>query len=222
VTLLYAPFTLAISPLITERDFLPVYPLAMLFISATVLPHTRYVLHIIPPLMIVWVFNHDDGWDTERDYHRQLLREVVTVTKPGELLLDLKGETVFRPRPTFYALEQVTRDLISRGLIPDAAAADVVRRRCYVATRDASFFPPLTRAFLNRNFLSIGKLRVAGQRVKEGAFTIAIPGPYTVIDEHGRPLQSGTFTAGPHRANDPQRARFVVWSPALQRGFKPL
>jgi hypothetical protein len=222
VTLLFAPFTLAVTPLVTERDFLPIYPIAMTFLAAAILPRTRFLLHAIPPLMILWVFAHDDGWVPERDYHRTLLREVVRLTRPGELLLDLKGETVFRPRPTFYALEQVSRDLIARGLVPDHAARDVVQRRCYVATRDASFFPAATRAFLNRNFVSIGTLRVAGQRIEHGTFTIAIPGPYTVVDERGLTLERGTYEAGTHVAKDGQRARFVVWTPALLRGYKPL
>jgi hypothetical protein len=222
VGLLFGPFTLAVSPLVTERDFLPIYPVAMMFLAATILPHLRIFRHAVPALMILWVFRHDDGWDTERDYHRQLLRETVAVTRPGELLLDLKGETVFRPRPTFYALEQVTRDLIARGLIPDTAARDVVSRRCYVATRDASFFPPATRAFLKQHFVSVGSLRVAGQRIANGTFSIAVPGPYTVIDAAGRPLERGTYAAGVHAANAGGNARFVVWTPALERGFKPL
>ncbi|HEX8618503.1 MAG TPA: glycosyltransferase family 39 protein [Thermoanaerobaculia bacterium] len=220
--LLFGPFTLAVSPLVTERDFLPIYPIAMMFVAATILPHLRILRHAVPALMILWVFAHDDGWDTERDYHRQLLRETVAVTRPGELLLDLKGETVFRPRPTFYALEQVSRDLIARGLIADTAARDVVSRRCYVATRDASFFPPVTRAFLNQHFVSVGSLRVAGQRITNSTFSIAVPGPYTVIDAAGRPLERGTYAAGTHAAKAGANARFVVWSPALERGFKPL
>jgi hypothetical protein len=222
VAVLFGPFTLAVSPLVTERDFLPIYPIVMTFLAATILPRTRSLLHVIPPLMILWVFSHDDGWEPQFDYHRTLLREVVGLTRPGELLLDLKGETVFRPRPTFYALEQVSRDLIARGLVPDNAARDVVRHRCFVATRDASFFPPATRAFLNRHFISVGTLRVAGQRLEQGTFTIAIPGPYSVIDEHGRTLERGTYAAGTHTAKAGARARFVVWTPALLRGYKPL
>ncbi|MEA2463512.1 MAG: hypothetical protein QOJ98_1259, partial [Acidobacteriota bacterium] len=222
VTVLFGPFTLAVSPLVTERDFLPIYPMAMMFIAATVLPRMRFLIHAVPPLMILWVFSHDDGWEPQLDYHRTLLREVVSLTRPGELLLDLKGETVFRPRPTFYGLEQVSRDLIARGLIPDHAARDVVRRRCYVATRDASFFPPVTRAFLNQHFISVGTLRVAGQRIANGTFTIAVPGPYTVLDERGRALERGTYEAGRHAAKAPGQARYVVWTPAVERGYKPL
>jgi hypothetical protein len=222
VTVLFGPFTLAVSPLVTERDFLPIYPMAMMFIAAAVLPRLRFLVHAIPPLMILWVFSHDDGWEPRLDYHRTLLREVVSLTRPGELLLDLKGETVFRPRPTFYALEQVSRDLIARGLVPDNAARDVVRRRCYVATRDASFIPPVTRAFLNRHFLSVGTLRVAGQRIANGMFTIAIPGPYTILDGRGHALERGTYEAGTHAVKAPGSARSVVWTPALERGYKPL
>lgn len=222
VAVLFGPFTVAVSPLVTEREFLPIYPVVMTFIAATLLPYVRPVLHAIPPLMILWVFSHDDGWNSERDYHRQLLREVVRLTEPGDLVLDLKGETVFRPRPTFYALEQVTRDLIARGLIADTAARDVVRRRCYVATRDATFFPPVTRAFLNRHFISVGTLRVAGQRITNGRFTIAVPGPYTIVDADGRPLERGIYPAGTHVTKAAVRGRFVVWTTALLRGFKPL
>ena len=51
------------------------------------------------------------------EYHSRLLTQALAMTTPGEPILDLKGETVFRPRPTYIVLDGSGRDALRRGRI---------------------------------------------------------------------------------------------------------
>jgi len=109
----------------------------------------------------------------------------------------------------------------------------VIAHRCYVAQADGRLFPPRARAFLNANFLDVGRLRAAGQWIhRDGSFAIAVPGPYVIVDVAG--LASGSldgtqFTAprelaaGAHRFDRarPNERVAVLWAPAFTRGFSP-
>ena len=81
--------------------------------------------------------------------------------------------------------------------------------------------------------LDLGRLRASGQWVaRSGAFSIAVPGDYVILTEHGvaRGMLDGTpcsgprrLEAGPHQfqpANPDQRAA-CLWAPAYQRGYSP-
>ena len=152
------------------------------------------------------------------------VRQVLRLTRPGEYLMDIKGETIFRPRPSYHIYEFITRNQMIRGMIKDTVAEDVVRKRCYVAQADGEFWPPAARAFLGANFLDLGRLRAAGQWIKDdGSFTIAVPGNYAIVSRQGIVAPPTELAAGAHRvarANSGERLA-VVWGPAIERGLSP-
>jgi hypothetical protein len=107
-----------------------------------------------------------------------------------------------------------------RGMIRDTIAEDVVRTRTHVAQADGPMWPPRGRAFLSENFVNLGRLRAAGQWIRDdGTFSIAIPGAYVIVNERAvGPAQ--TYAAGTYRYAGRERAA-IVWAPAIARGHSP-
>jgi len=165
-------------PLITREDFLPWTPMAVLLVVAAVesarvwLQKTRPVgaragwnSAVLPAALATCLITASCSQITWRDTDKKetgLLQAVLHVTRPGEPIMDLKGESVFRPRPYYYALEGVTKWRLAMGLLPDRIASDVVRTRTHFAAPDNCFYPPAARRFLNAHFVSAGPLRVLG------------------------------------------------------------
>ena len=214
--------------LISPRDFLPIFPLLAIFAAA----HRPRVpmLAVAVAAMVGALYYYTDRFEKHTDWHYTMMDQALRLTRPGEPLIDLKGETIYRHRPFYYAFELITRTQMAKGLIPDTVARDVIRSRTYVAQADGPMWPPAARAWLSANFVNLGRLRAAGQWVKkDGTFTIAIPGEYVVLDADGeaRGTLDGTpytgarvLGAGAHRfAGD--RETCVVWAPAYRRGHSP-
>jgi hypothetical protein len=158
---------------------------------------------------------------------------LLRLTRPGELVMDYKGELIFRQRPYYYILEFITRNAILHGFVPDTIPEDLVRTRCHVAQADGTQWPDRGRMFMAANFVNVGRLRVSGQWLQpDGSFTIAIPGEYVIASQRGAasgvldgaPLTgSRALTAGPHRFTTAGASDRLValWAPALARGFSP-
>jgi dolichyl-phosphate-mannose-protein mannosyltransferase len=177
-TALYVALLESCWPLITSEDFLPWTPMAVLVAvaaahesrgwlqrawpgatrtglsTATLLAAVVTCLVIANRMEVAWL-------DTDQKETR-LLQAVIGITGPTEPIIDLKGESIFRPRPYYYALEGVTRWRLESGLLSDSIAADVMRSRTHFAVPDSWLFPPAARRFLNEHFVSIGPLRVLG------------------------------------------------------------
>jgi hypothetical protein len=160
-------------------------------------------------------------------------RQVLNLTRPGEPVMDYKGETIYRRRPYYYILEFITRNAIVHGLVPDTVPEDLVRAGCHVAQADGSQWPDRARSFMDANFLNLGRLRASGQWIApDGSFSIAIPGKYVIIGAGGSPrgLLDGTpyrearqLVAGVHTfTGAPAGERLAcLWAPAWWRGFSP-
>ena len=219
-------------PVIGPRDLLPLMPLCAIFAAAFIV-RTRRPLHsfaAIAALSVAALWYYADRFENRTDEHITMMNQVLRVTRPGERLIDYKGETIYRQRPFYFALELNTRTQIARGIIPDTIAEDVVRTRTYAAQADGPMWPPHAREFLSANFVNLGRIRAAGQFVREdGSFTIAIPGEYVVVNERGEARGSldgseyrgaRTLGAGAHRWSGDAGVA-VVWAPAFQRGHSP-
>lgn len=221
--------------LISPRDFLVIMPLLAIFAAAAI---DRFDARVplyagLSLLLLGTTWYYGDHFENGTEEHITMMRQVLGLTRPEDPIIDLKGETVYRRRPYYYILEFITRRALQRGLIADSIPEDVVRSQCHVAQADGTFFPPRGRAFLNANFLDIGRLRAAGQWIKEdGSFTIAVPGPYVIIGENGeaqglldatpyhgaRPLEPGAHTFVPVA---PVERLACLWAPAFARGYSP-
>ena len=228
-------FTVTITgfwPLISPRDFLPLMPLAAIFVAAALAHVSKPVAAFAASVVILFgaLYYYADRFENRTDWHITMMDQALRLTRPGELLMDYKGETIYRRRPFYYAFEFVTRSQMSHGLIADTVARDVVRTRTYVAQADGPMWPPASRAWLSANFVNLGRLRATGQWLREdGTFTIAIPGRYVVLDENGIApgmldgtphLGPRTLSAGAHRFEG-KPGTCVVWAPAFERGHSP-
>lgn len=220
--------------LISPRDLLPMMPVAAIFFAA-VLDRQEHRLKLasfacVACLALIVVYT--DAFHDATLEHITMMRQVLRLTHPGEPLMDLKGETVYRRRPYYYIFEFITRRQMDAGMIPDTIEADLIRTQCHVAQADGQFLPPHGRAFLNANFLDMGRLRAAGRWIRDdGTFTIAIPGEYVVLTRSGiaagqvdgRPNAPRLLGMGVHhfdRAHAGERVA-VLWAPAFARGFSP-
>jgi hypothetical protein len=215
-------------PLISPRDFLPLMPLAAIFLASAM--RTIAAIAVTLALFLVTLYHYADRFENRTDWHVTMMQQALRLTHPGERLIDIKGETIYRERPFYYALEIVTREQMAQGLIPDTIAQDVVRTRTYAAQADGPMWPPASRAWLSDHFVNLGRLRAAGQWVKDdGTFTIGVPGEYVVLDADGeaRGTLDGTpysgartLNAGAHRFEGEKNV-CVVWAPAFHRGLSP-
>jgi hypothetical protein len=230
-TVVLAGFWILISP----RDFLAIMPLGAIFAAAFLcsLARPARAFAIVAVFCGISLWYYADRFENKTAWHTTMMDQALRLTRPGEMVIDLKGETIFRRRPFFYAFEFITRAQIAHGLIRDTLPEDVVRTRTYVAQADGPMWPPRARGFLSENFVNLGRLRAAGQWLQEdGSFTIAIPGRYVVLDENGIAqgsldgvphLSARVLAAGAHRfaRADPGGPLCVVWAPAFERGHSP-
>lgn len=225
----YVAALIGVSPLISPRDFLPLMPIAAMFVAAALQFRARTIAAL---LSIVALWYYADRFQNNTDWHITMMNQVLRLTRPGEMLLDHKGETIYRRRPFYYALEVVARTQLARGIIADTIPEDVIRTRTYVAQADGAPWPPRGRAFLSANFLNLGRLRAAGQKLQDdGSFSIAMPGEYVILDTNGE-LRGGALdgtpyrgarmlSAGAHRFTGAPKEAAVLWAPAYRRGFSP-
>ncbi len=224
--------------LISPRDLLPIMPLgAIAFCSWLIgrVKSRRVLTALFAALTAIYVaaIGYGSEWFANPPGTQiEMVRQALQLTRPGDTLIDLKGETIFRQRPYYFVFEKITRDAIHAGLLPDRVAESVVRHSCHVAQADSTSFPPRSRQFLRENFLLVGLLRVSGQWLRaDGTFTIAIPGDYVMLDRNGQcgGMLDGALYSGPrflaggaHRFLADRAGRIAcLWSPAYQRGFSP-
>jgi hypothetical protein len=228
-TVAFVVFSLTLSAfwiLVSPRDLLPIMPLAAVFVASRRFP----TIVIACALSVPFLFAYTQGFRNETREYVTMMDQVLRLSRPGEPLMDFKGETVYRRRPYYYILEYISRRQLQAGMIRDTIAEDVLRTRCHVAQADGDFIPPAGRAFLIANFLDMGRLRAAGQMIKpDGTFTIAIPGQYVIVNRFGRatglldgtPAQPRELAIGEHHFIGDAERTAVLWAPAFERGFSP-
>ena len=221
--------------LISPRDFLPFLPFASMFAVAALARRPRFMRNIAALTVICLI---GVGYYAEwlRNRTREFItmeRQVLNLTRPGEPLMDYKGETIYRRRPYFFILEFITRNAILHGLVKDTVAADLIREKCHVAQADGTQWPDDAREFMEANFLNLGRLRASGQWLQpDGSLRIGIAGDYVILWKDGQAggvLDGATYrgprplAAGVHRftAIAPGERFACLWAPAFARGFSP-
>jgi hypothetical protein len=225
-------------PILSQRDYLAVMPLLAMFLVAWAAGRGQGLLPVLAPaaltlIFLTSLFHYTSGFRDRASEQIAVMREVLALTRPGDCVMDLKGETVYRPRPFYYALETIARTAISRHLIADTIPEAVIAGRCHLAGADALFFPPRARAFLATHFLDLGALRASGQWIRgDGTFSVAVPGRYVIADSNGlaRGLLDGSpfagavsMDAGNHRFIPASAGGRVAcfWAEAFERGYSP-
>jgi hypothetical protein len=233
-------------PLITAQDFTPWWPL----VALTVLPFVFHLLSLTPwparvaiPLAGLLLLGGEAGciWRLQSPFNNMMapfeqnLAVVLRLTNPDDLVMDGKGETIFRNRPIYWVLEGVTLRRIELGLIPNDVRENIVAKSVCVAVNHR--LRPEDQKWLRANFLEgDGKVWVAGQNLGDArpamTFHTEIKARYSIVSDSGKLagsidgaplLDSQVIAPGDHRL-DLVAARgnvAFVWTQALERGFSP-
>ena len=218
-------------PVLSAESYLPFYPLAAILLTP-VLVDERFWPRVAVPVAAALIAAVAVGGRVWRnDAHREvsLLRQVLQITRPGDEVMDLKGECVFRRRPYWLVLESITHRKLRHHLLRDDIAQALVRTGTSVLA--STDFPIKTKVFVRRNYVRWGSLWVAGQRLRAVAmrgtavpFRIGIPSRYIVLDRSGRidaaidgiPVKDGGIDLAPgwHRLTvaRPITRPLVIWS----------
>ncbi|MGH7682313.1 MAG: hypothetical protein ACRENN_10055 [Candidatus Eiseniibacteriota bacterium] len=252
---LYYVSIVAVWPLVTRQDFLPLIPMAAVavtpyLVSVAEWAESRRTLtplyracRYAPSLALILTAAKtqaiEPAWrDNDVGVHEAFVEEVLRMTRPQDLVMDVKGETIFRARPCYYAFEPVTNARIESGALRDSIAERLVETRTPIAVQDSPEFPEKGRSFLIGNYVSAGSLRYAGAELdppdRQGVrrFTIHVPQRYELVSDRGPvggSLDGSPFdgarelAAGSHVFQGVPKEGMIdaVWAEAIARGTSP-
>lgn len=224
---LYAAGLISLWPIIETEHWLPFYPLAAATFVPLLMERWPRIVYVLAAACVFWIVLASTPWRDGVTPSQTMIAQTLRLTSPSDRVVDLKGEMVFRRRAFAPVLEKITKRAISRGRIPDTLAADVLRTHAMVAIPDNDSFPRDGRAFLRRNFVPVGAVRVAGKIVTSGAFRIEIPAVYAVLSDSAAILDGTPYTrprflrAGTHTLASPSLRNAVIWDRAAALGLSP-
>ncbi|MDR3402561.1 MAG: glycosyltransferase family 39 protein [Chthoniobacter sp.] len=241
-------------PTLTRQDDLPVIPLATLVVIALPFlladrlasrPRLQMALQVTFPVLllieIVVIAAKTANWRDDTAAQFATVADVLKATEKREFVMDATGETIYRPRPYYYAIEAFTKVRIERGLIEDNIAQRLIdTQTALVRPRDLT---AKARLFIRENYLLIGHdLWMLGKKVKpskaisktEMNFETAIGGSYTILTPEAK-MAMGTLDGIPftgERLLEPGKHHFVAEAAVedylllfsargFQRGFIP-
>jgi len=247
VTGLFCPLLFTFWPLVTKQDFVPFFPIFMLALACPLVGISEWLFQkidlpvfLLPALLVSaelvrMVSGHPPLKETNQR-NLKVISDTLNLTHPGETVFDAKGQTIFRPRPYYYVFEQITRERVGRGELPDDAPERLVAARTTVAVQ-SNWLSTATKQFMDQNYISLGSVLVLGKRIfppSDGhvQFEIVIPEKYTLMSRSGSfsGTLDGTNMIGPHFLsagvhqlvlNSPADVVRAVWSRAIEKGYYP-
>ena len=231
---LFAIFLYAVWPLLTSQDYLPVLPLFAPWLGALWM---RLLGRLRIPQAWAWagyavlamlVLVARMPWRDRLHDYRQQLATVLAITKPGDVVMDAKGESIYRRRAFHPVLEMVTQERLRRGLLADTIVADIHANAAHMVHPER--LPETDAQALRATFIPFANEEwVAGRELgMQSAGTLQvrglIPGCYRWLRIEGdRIVQLGPETrfesgdgeielaqAGTHR---------LMWCPAATRAW---
>jgi hypothetical protein len=231
-------------PLVTAQDYLPVVPLIALALAPLLCDAERWLgqagkivlAGLVAMQLAVAVRTHKLTARGEFP-KQQLVADILRLTRPDDSVMDAKGETIFRRRPFYYVLENITQRRIETGSIADTVAADMVNHQTCVALLQR--MPAKSREWVKRFYLRVTpKIYVAGcylpasPPLQTRRFELAIAADYIVVSPSGpiqgtmdgAPCSGPVFLApGPHTFTCEESGPLaIVWAQAAKTGFQPL
>ncbi|MEI9894628.1 MAG: hypothetical protein WDN28_12260 [Chthoniobacter sp.] len=165
-------------PTLSRQDDLPVIPLAILIVVSlpflladrlSARPKLQALIRwSVPPVVALEIFGitvTTSFWKDDTAAQFAMVADVLKATEKHEFVMDATGETIFRPRPYYYALEAFTKVRIERGLLKDDIARHLIdTQTALVRSRDLT---KKAKSFVRDNYLSIGNgLWMVGKKVK--------------------------------------------------------
>ncbi|EDY20143.1 hypothetical protein CfE428DRAFT_2067 [Chthoniobacter flavus Ellin428] len=254
VTLFYFAALKTLFPTLTRQDDLPYLPLLAIFASAAIHYGTRpQAMRFMPKmgtvcaLLVVVVaniglaFRMSPPLQNKNREEIAMIADTLRVTKRSDLVMDAIGETIFRDRPFYYAIEAFTKARFAVGSIPNRIAERLVETGTAVVRPRG--LPESTKRFIDQNYVGLGAdLCVLGKiiPVRNGNgrdpihFTSVIPGRFVVISKQGKLLSgkvdgvvfngSCALSIGEHALfldNGMTDRMAIFWENAFLRGFLP-
>jgi len=242
----YVAILIGLWPLVSRQDHLPTVPLVAISITAVCigLP-LRWRAGIIlialgVAIELALVVSNGSVRLGEAEKTVAFESDVLGLVRPGEPVLDLKGDTIFRPRPVYWAFEGVTKARLRGGLLTDDFAGRLVGANVRVVAGNVENLPIQTRRWVRAHYLrvtrypGVGGILVAGARFDEarGGFEVGIPALYAVVEPSGtlHGLLDGQPYTGPRRLRPgfhsyqpaPGESHVaLLWSTADKRAFSP-
>ena len=231
---IYASALISFWPIIETEHWLPFYPIAAAGFAPLIIIGRQQlkIAFALVALELLWTLRLSTPWIDRASASLALIEDAMRLTAANERVVDLKGEFVFRPRATYAVFEKLTKRAIADGRLHDTTVDDILRTRAMIAVPDSVSFPKRGRDFLQRNFVSVGCLRVAGKIVRPGErFVIEVPGEYGVVAANNATAtidgRAGPrfLAPGDHVFNAKGAAsagRYaVMWQRAAVNGFSP-
>jgi hypothetical protein len=254
--LLYIALLVSYWPEVTREDALPYIPLMPFALAPLVLPLTTGGLARFKPLFwkfaapllviaeIVGILHAEHLKQHRLEVTSHSIADVLLLTKPGDYVMDEKGDYIFRRRPSWWVYEPVTVVRVRAGLInnelPQQLAATSTKL-CYLYSGRRAWAE--VTAFITRNYLPFDPhaqdLGAAGKEIGNAPdeatfnFFVRIPQRYAVVSETGATegLLDGLpyhepveLAPGPHRfkrtAGGGRAA--IILAAVVENGFKPL
>lgn len=250
---LYPVLLFVFWPLVTREDFLPLLPMVCLAAVSVLLemldqlapriPHPGWLPATLAACLVAVEIHADIStvrpWQNRTALQARFITQMLQLTDPGDYVMDAKGEAIYRQRPYYYVLEEMTRWKLQRGQLVDDIPESMIAQGVCVAAKCPQRYPLRTAGFLKDNFVPVGcRLLVAGKILKSApagsatGFSLAIPSTYALVWKSGQgealldglpytapvPLNAGSHTLDILRGSGPVA---LVWARAVQRGFRP-
>jgi hypothetical protein len=196
---------------------------------------------LLPALLltgeVVWIVTDEPPLARVEERRIGHLAALLRLVDPGEYVLDTKGETIFRPRPTYLVLETLTIQQLQSGRLQDDTIPRLIATRTAVV-RKSDRMLPATQRFIEKNYLRVNGGHALGQRLATPAntpisFEITIPESYGLVGLggpvrgtlDGQPIDGPRWLdAGRHEVTVTQPAGEVIllWERAIERGYSPV
>jgi hypothetical protein len=239
-------------PVVTTQDYLPWMPLLPIFAVAGInwlvdfvekRFHKRVPWLVLPALLlageIAMIVTEEPPFLRVEDRRIAHLSQILHLINPGEYVLDLKGETIYRPRPCYLVMETLTLEQLRRGTMKNDIAERLIATRTALVRR-SDRMPAETKEFIDRNYIRINRMWVPGKKLPTTAgkpltFEIVIPASYRLIAAKGavagtldgQPIEGDRWlAAGRHEltvttVTQPAGETALVWARAVARGYSP-
>ncbi len=255
---IHTALLVTLAPVVQRQDLLPLFPLSCVLIAGTILTaplaslgqrlskglrgddFKSGLVRLFAVVELMGLIANNPIAANATVGSTRLIGETIALTSPSDTVFDLKGETVYRRRCYSPVLESFTRKGLRTGLLEDRVPEACLASKARVSIANIPSYLPRARAFVERNFIRIGNLRVAGLWLKQVGvpapirFDVKLPDNYALVSKHGSAsglLDGSPYTgprflaAGAHaflpEGNANSKRFALVWAQAVERGFSP-
>ncbi len=256
-TVFFATILFGYWPDVTREDYLPLCPMvALIFVPLLFLGEwTRWPWksgHAVTQALIILlavgevaVLRTSFRFGTEHTgkFIAQIA-DVLRLTTKDDYVMDATGDSIYRKRPYYYALETFTNLRMRLGILPEDIIPKIIEKRTAVAWSNGCFDGSETRAWIAKNYLPIGDktnhVCVAGKMLPPSAdapnrfeFDVEVPLRYVLVSDQSTEV-TGTLDGIPYAGPvvlEPKHHVFqaqktpgplaLFWAGALEKGYSP-